>query len=161
MVNAIQFGGSPKHMLWTPTPKKIAFACGGGGGSPCGECQSGTTKNQYYVQIAGLANGTCSNCAAYNGTVVVTQMEGFPCLWNYTFPSYVCGSHANSIGMLFASTFIEVQVGIYLEGYAVRFRLGTTWPYDCTFADWTSIPDVTSYGPCDSSGATCWIKKAA
>lgn len=68
MVNAIQFGGSPKQILFTPTPKKVAFACGGAPQTCLVYCIDDNAPAEIELAISGFASGSCANCNALNGT---------------------------------------------------------------------------------------------
>lgn len=59
----------------------------------CGTCQPGTQGTTVDVTIAGVTNGTCTDCANHNGTFTMTaDPSGGPCFYDLDSTMTWCGS---------------------------------------------------------------------
>lgn len=133
------------------------------GGAACIFCTSGTVADELEVTIAGLANGTCSNCGDLNDTYILQSVGEVPagCCWTYEF-SETCGwdQIVACISHPIASDyFLEVSFGrVAGAAFVVTYlkNLGSDRP-SC---NWSALDvPVTAQveDPCDDDSSTCTV----
>lgn len=151
----------------------------------CGYCTKGTAHATYQIDISGVVNGSCSDCAGLNGTFVLSQCNSSltgasQCAWEYHLSSPLCFS-----GGLFTADYytMEVHNSDHLQVIVgPTYNAGSTPPgtchrnpgdlihgyyrYDGTFetlesCDFpgTDIPILTGHGSgrCDLETSTCTL----
>lgn len=157
MANAIQFGGTPKQILFTPTPKKVAFACG-----LCNSCD--TIPQQLSVTFSGITDrGTCAPCVTVLNDTFILELQSTPgqaCRWKYIFPEPLCTT------LIFIEA--EFTPDHTLEVWVWKDTSPPEWDIifmkdatDPACASWSAVDlplwfnDTNSL--CSASGATCTV----
>lgn len=129
-------------------------------GEPCSICTEGTTPRKMEVSIAGVQNGPCEACSAFNGTFELVQQSPDTCDYKYTFDPMPCGNEANPDYIILKFLGSYISVDLWIGGQSTRWVSGTkTSPYDCSNLD----EDLSLFGsgktsPCDTMNATCHIR---
>jgi hypothetical protein len=143
----------------------------------CGRCST-LQADEYQIEISGVANQDCTDCASFNGTFIVTDfvpaVGGLDCIWRYT-PAGVllCGLYPVTLvlEMNFFGTPLEVRwtywpSGTVDDGTPSRFLSWYTLanPIDC--ANLNEFSTLTQddgtfftgdFNRCATSGATCKV----
>lgn len=109
----------------------------------------------FTVTIAGMANGTCSSCAAYNTNYGLEQDEPGGCTWSCTFYD-ACDLVTDAIiSLRVYKSGDNYHVEVKLKDHVWDKDFGTDAP-TCTSLT-GAIDHVTNSGTCSSSDATCSI----
>lgn len=137
----------------------------------CANCNAGQTMEQVQVVLAGIANGTCSNCGTYNGTFILDRFGGSgSCCWTVFVPSGpYCDPGAGQSDLVSFAVNIGASNNVYVtlpsSGFlpsACVASYGQNWdktisvPFDCatTLSTATSLTKH-SYTGCDLTSSTC------
>lgn len=149
-------------------------------GSDCVGCATNTAFNQYTVEISGMANATCSGCAAaWDGTHVVTALFSTAldlCEWKVdvsSVPRFPGGSCTTSTGAVYMKIKDNGIFNDTLEVYLAEVTGTPTSPAsifvktlsvangstDCTFSA-VDVPYSSDNGfACTGASATCTVTK--
>lgn len=129
--------------------------------SDCNHC-SGSQPTDLQVVIAGMVDGTCSDCTALNATYVLVnqgiQPDGCPC-WHLDLDATTCTAHAIracmqspvAIGPQLLVTFLGDWPSLYLASFASA--------PDCSAWSDLEVPVQTGGwdGVCDDTSSTCTV----
>ena len=89
----------------------------------CQYCESGTLPTSMQIDVVGVANGDCNNCAAINGSYVLDLQQELPvpnrCAWLLDFEEIDLGSGDDCPG----SGVINFQVVLSADGGDIRVDL--------------------------------------
>lgn len=130
--------------MWAIAP--VAFFTGQAGcfccaGAACSACTS--TPTQMEMVIINLTTGTgpgeCANCAALNGTYVLTQTVSAPCVYEYVLDPDVC-----TYGSLFVSLAVNGFVVAYTDDLLPNsLRWQATVPAQPTTWDCSAVSNLS------------------
>lgn len=123
-------------------------------------CEECAAASPYYapccwkVVIAGIVDGSCSDCEVLNKTYYLSQDTSGGCVWS---EGAVCGDcDPTDITLSVTLDGSDYIVTVTMDGHVWRKNYGTTKPECCGLTNET-IPHTTNTGDCDSSSATCVI----
>lgn len=173
----------PNQRLWTPDDglrKPSPFArnlmgplirrgcCGDPVGGGCARCidQLTATPLNITAVVAGIANGTCSDCGDLNDTYELTQTGSY-CRWRYDFgDSSPCSLALTGFGGLHIFS-VQLQdyggalswIGYFgSPGGNYRWRaVASSDPEDCMSVSSLVLTPLTTPSLCDLSSSTITI----
>lgn len=140
--------------------------------SACSPCQENEIALEWSMEIAGVTNGTCTDCANANGLWIFTSVGqlgvgSVSCSWNAptVVEPEICGTPA---GLNIAPASFNLVSGEYASAGALQNSIATfnyllwredwgTTKVDCDGIDGLSLPLVASLPNC--VGGTCVIRR--
>jgi hypothetical protein len=140
--------------------------CCGTPGTDCTHCDTGTAHGIYQIVITNMANGTCTDCASFNATWVVTQDLTFAptCWFPLTISPAICT--ADRVQFTIGGTFTsyEMYAGFYVSpssptpAYLWRWQKSDNLVFstDCNLSG-TSFTRLNTDAKCDYSTSTCTL----
>ncbi len=145
----------------------------------CGTCVAATEPRQFMMTITGISNDVCSECAALNGTFILTFIGELNfgagalhfCFWRYDYNPLFCiadGGHPGNDGIeswrlkidAAGDLTIELLTAINTTNIIFKKHVGTS--FDCSTLSSTDIPwtggSPVSGDSCQGSGSsTCTL----
>lgn len=128
----------------------------------CVWCNSGTTKSQYIVTIAGVIDSTCADCEFFNGSFVVDSDGPTSCAWTYVIDPEVCTFASVNMRVTAGAIpgFREVEVGVDGSLNFEEALAHVSGTIDCNFSSQSvGNPLGDPGGQCDftTGPATCSV----
>lgn len=126
-------------------------------GVECSECD-GPAARTWEITVAGVTNGTCSNCGDYNGTFQLNHNPLGGCSWFTVFNSSGCTVFGVSnwlLGIDSSNAVLNAQ-GDFTT--AVEYRLATS-SFDCLGSNVMTL--ISSGSECNNWPSTITIAPAA
>jgi hypothetical protein len=105
-------------------------------------CNGGTTPAKFQMTTSGITNGVCGgSCSAANATVILPQVGGSPCDWEYFIPA-PAGGGSGSVDwtITFRATApqitatLNVDCGVFLGSLFWVWDLTVAGPINCNVA---------------------------
>ena len=133
---------------------------------PCATCtcEQCAAASPFYapccwrVVIAGIVDGSCSDCEVLNKMYYLSQDTPGGCTWS---EGAVCGEcDPTDIILTVTLDGSDYIVTVTMDGHVWSKNYGTSKPECCGLTNET-IPHTTNSGDCDSSSATCVITALA
>jgi hypothetical protein len=132
-------------------------------GVPCAKCSQGSAPLVVQVALAGITNGTCTTCAALNGTYVLaykTTAAGYA-VWELAFPA-VCSLFTHVQFKLKCGTVSGPDLSVLVANSAFGRILGWTGTLpaaaDCATMNWSVPPDpFLGDSACVHGFSTCLV----
>lgn len=133
------------------------------GPTPCVNCNAGTTPTGVTLVIAGIVNGTCTNCTSLNGSHVLPAGP-YPCTFTATMATVNCGG-------TYPSSILDAGFGYPLGGEVsasiktgagaevVRWANAVAMPCDCSTTRILAL-SLNIDGYCQYGAATCSLVPA-
>lgn len=124
----------------------------------CGLCSS--TPVRWKVTVAGITNGTCSQCSGYNGTFTLHHVGGSACQWKST-ETVLCPSSGTSAVERFALSYSAILVSwvVVIQGAGVslaEYRLASA-SFNCMGSNTLTRVGATS-GNCATYPTTVLVQ---
>lgn len=151
----------PESMMIWP----VAFFTGQAGcfccPTACSACTAGTalTPAQYQVEVSGMANDNCTDCAALDGTYIVDYfgMSGGDCFWSANISGASCDMTNAVIQFIVIGQVIGFTLSDPIAGAAGSWRQFQSFAaFDCDVTDYNlPVFGDTSNHVCDHTGSTC------
>jgi len=160
IVDPLRRGGEQHGLPGYPCCCPSASSCG----CTCSAC-SDTAPCCWRVDIAGMADNTCSECENFNGTWYLSQDTAGGCTWSVRIPTGCteCDSVDLVLTVHLDGSDYKIKVEMVDDSDTVLHKweknYGEAAP-DCCGLSSESLPHVTNSGDCDSSSATCTITAA-
>lgn len=145
--------------LWFGVPLFFFPNCACCGAVACAHCSGTTTPRNMQVELSGITDGACTECAEMNTTWVLPQATEASCFW-VTEDIDTCDFTSVSVQIqgLFGSVFSLVQVeklAPALGGLGWQASVGSD-PTNCTAIN-SLAHTPGSDGDCVISGSTCLL----
>lgn len=149
--------------LMGPLIRRSCSDCSGSG--TCETCTcSACSDSPFYapccwkVVIAGIVDGSCSDCEVLNKTYYLSQDDPAGCTWS---EGAVCGEcDPTDIILTVTLDGSDYIITVTMDGHVWQKNYGTSKPECCGLTSET-ISHLTDSGDCDSSSATCVITALA
>ncbi len=104
--------------------------------------------------IAGIVDGSCSDCEVLNKTYYLSQDTPDGCVWS---EGAVCGAcDPTDIILTVTLDGSDYIITVTMDGHVWKKNYGTSKPECCELTDET-IAHLTNSGDCDTSSATCVV----